>query len=452
MHRTLKATAAVLALAAILPAAASAVDYPPPAKPQAQDKPKGPFKTLTVCTKKKKGCSFTKINDAVKKAKPGDTIKVADGTYKEGVIIKGKSKRFIKLVGNTKNPLKVRLEGKSLSGEQAQNGVQINGANQVTVDGFSARNYVGNGFFVVNATGYTFNHLNAQNVGTYGIYAFNTLGGAMLNSEASYNNDAGFYIGQTPPQAKPLRTTVKNVKSWGNVLGWSGTNMKYVTISKSFFYNNGTGIVPNVLASEKFQPASDNVITDNDVFWNNFNYYRGTIPFKLRGASTGGVPYPMGVGILLFGSQNTTVSNNRIYGNYAIGFGALKQLLLETNTDIVPDSWKLIDNRVQDNQFGNGGKNPNGRGIFFDGSGTGNCFSGNTGVESTLPEDGSTLAACPFTGANTFNEAALGTAVGFALSIDPKTPLTGESSWIKKTQAPVSIDGKPVTPLEHGTE
>ena len=33
----------------------------------------------------------------------------------------------------------------------------------------------------------------------------------MLNSEAYYANDGAFYIGQTPPQAKPVRTLVSNV-------------------------------------------------------------------------------------------------------------------------------------------------------------------------------------------------------------------------------------------------
>ena len=65
------------------------------------------------------------------------------------------------------------------------------------------------------------------------------------------------------------------------MLGFSGTNMRYVTITKSKFFNNGTGIVPNALDSEKYAPPEDNVITDNDIFWNNFNYYAGA-PFKVR--------------------------------------------------------------------------------------------------------------------------------------------------------------------------
>ena len=67
--------------------------------------------------------------------------------------------------------------------------------------------------------------------------------------------------------------------------------MRYVTITKSKWFNNGLGIVPNALDSEKYAPPEDNVITDNDIFWNNFNYYAGA-PFKLRADGDGRRPVP----------------------------------------------------------------------------------------------------------------------------------------------------------------
>ena len=102
-----------------------------------------------------------------------------------------------------KHPAKVLLNGSN----KKSNGVFVSGANQVTVRGFKARDYKANGFFVVNATGYTLRNLIAQHTGVYGIYAFNTKGGLMADSEAYYANDGAFYIGQTPPQAKPLPRT-----------------------------------------------------------------------------------------------------------------------------------------------------------------------------------------------------------------------------------------------------
>ena len=209
----------------------------------------------------------------------------------------------------------------------------INNSDDVTVQGFHARNYKANCFFATNLQDYVLDRLVAERCGVYGVYAFNSKGGRMTNSEAYYNPDSGFYVGQTPPQkGRKKRTLVKNVTSWGNVLGFSGTNMRYTTITKSRWYNNGTGIVPNTLDSEKYYPPTENVIADNDVFWNNWNFYWGA-PFKIPGLSAADIPYPIGVGILLFGSQKTVVERNRISGNYLTGFVEVPAVQLTGNSD-----------------------------------------------------------------------------------------------------------------------
>jgi Right handed beta helix region len=425
--------AGLAVVAALAIPAAALGQYPPPSKPTTQKAPKGPFHTLTVC---KHGCKYKTIQSAVNKAKAGDTVKVKSGTYREAVKVTGASKRYLKLVGNPGDPSKVVLDGSRGKGVPLQNGVWINGANQVTVNGFTAKHYNGNGFYAVNVDGYELNHLVATLVGVYGVYAFNSLGGVIENSTASYNSDSGFYIGQTPPQTKPKRSIVRNVKAFGNVLGFSGTNMRYVTITKSQWFNNGTGIVPNALDSEKFAPPEDNVITDNDVFWNNFNYYKGA-PFKLRKQATS-TPYPVGVGILLFGGRRNVVTNNRVYGNYLVGIGALKQILLKQ-----ADAADLIGNQVHDNQFGLGGADLNGRELFYDGSGSDNCFGPNVGVQNTTPANGDTFAPCPFTGPNTFDSAAQSEAISWDVGDS-----THEAFWIKHPHAPKAG----LTPLEHFTK
>ena len=206
-------------------------------------------------------------------------MRVKNGTYREAVKVNGSKKRYLKLIGNAKNPAKVLLQGR---GQRCRTAIFVNDADEVTVDGFMARGYKSNGFFFTNLNGYTMNHLIARQTGVYGLYAFNTIGGSMLNSEAYYVNDGAFYIGQTPPQAKPIRSIVRNVSGWGSPIGFSATNMRYVTITKSRFYNNALGIVPNALDSEKYPPAEDNVIIDNDIFWNNFNFHTGQAAVRGR--------------------------------------------------------------------------------------------------------------------------------------------------------------------------
>jgi hypothetical protein len=427
-------SAAALAATMLFPAAALAADYPPASDPGKG--PKRPAKggTLKVC---KRGCQFKSIQKAINAAGKGTTIRVGKGTYKEGLKVLGPGKDRLKLIGNPSKPGAVVLEGKGVRGSAAQNGVQVNNADGVTIDGFTARNFKGNGFFVVNADGYKLNHLVAEKSGVYGLYAFNSKGGTMSNSEAFYHNDAGFYVGQTPPQTRPKRTVLKNLVSWGNVLGYSGTNSRYVTITKSKFFNNGVGIVPNVLESEKFMPAEDNAIVDNDIFWNNYNYYAGA-PFKLQDSATGGL-YPVGTGVLLFGSKTTKVEGNRFFGNYLLGFGEISQILLKPENA----GFGLLEgNEVKNNVFGlAGGADKNGRDLFYDGSGSKNCFEGNSLQSPNVPADNSTFAACPKADANAFSEA--GRNEGLSWVGDS----THEAFWVRVQHTP--IEG--IQPLEHWT-
>jgi hypothetical protein len=418
--RTMAATAlaaGLLLAPGVAGAQAPSPGYPAPSDPGAvAPAPKGKGKTRTVC---KRGCRFSRIQSAVNRSRRGDTVRVRNGTYREAVVIRGARKSHLKLIGNPKAPGKVILQGS----KSRQNGVFVDGADEVTVRGFKAQHYGANGFFFVNVVGYTARDLIAARTGVYGVYAFNSKGGTMRDSEAYYTSDSGFYIGQTPAQARPIRSIVRNVEGWGNPIGFTGTNMRYVTITGSRFYNNAAGIVPNGLDSEKFPPAEDNVIRGNEIFWNNFNFHAGA-PFKPK--QSGVVPLvPVGTGLLLLGGRRNTVEANLVYGNYAVGVAAIEGFLLEKN----PQARALVGNVVRDNSFGLEGTDLNGRDLAYDGNGTGNCFGGNAGVQVTLPEDGSTLAACPFAGANAFSADAQAR----------MTALAGEAavgSWIRHPHAP----------------
>ena len=428
----MRGTGAALAIALLAPATAVAAGYPAPSDPGGPSKRPTHTKTLHVC-KHGKRCIKT-IQQAVNRAKAGDTIRIANGTYREGVKISGRKKAYLRLIGNPRKPGKVVIDAH----RREQNSILISGANNVTLSGLTARNYRANGFFALNVDGYDFNHLIAHNGGSYGIYAFNSKGGRMTNSVTYYNNDGGFYIGQTPRQTKPKRSIARNLRSWGNAIGWSGTNMRYVTITKSQFFNNAVGIVPNALDSEKFPPAEENVIADNDIFWNNFNYYRGA-PFKPK-KFAGSINLPPGIGLLMIGVRNTKVQNNRIFGNYLVGLALITDFALEK-----PQNRQFADPvgiEVTGNQFGLGGQDLNGRDIGYDGSGRLNCFAGNDLRSPTVPADGNTLApTCPGPDPNHADQSVLNEGVTWIADG------THEKYWVKNPHAP-----KPgYNPLEHWT-
>ena len=310
--------------------------------------------------------------------------------------INGSKKRYLKLIGNPTNPAKVLL----LAGATCRTAISVNDADEVTVDGFMARGYKANGFFFTNLNGYTMNHLIARQTGVYGLYAFNTIGGKILNSEAYYVNDGAFYIGQTPPQTKPIRTIVRNVDGWGSPLGFSATNMRYVTITKSRFYNNALGIAPErprrreVPAGRGQRDHRQRHLLEQLQLPPGQPAVRGAHDRRRR-ARAGRHRHPPARRPRQPDREQPHLRQLPRRRRGGRGHPGGK----------TPEARALANNVVQNNQFGLNGTDVNGYDIIYDGNGTNNCFS-MAGVTSTFPADGSTFAGCG--GANAFSKAVAG--------------------------------------------
>ena len=221
-------------------------------------------KVFVVC---KHGCKYRTIFaavDAVKKGE-GSVIKIRPGTYHEGVSLIGHRYDGIAFVGASKNPRKQVLEGRNakLNGdghEQAQNGINTTNVDGVKIKNLWARHFQSNGFFVnsdkgtTNCRGFLMKNDLASFNRSYGLFAKRCIGGRITQSKGWGHGDSAIYIGETPPQTNPKWTQIDHDKAFENVLGYSGTNSKYVNIHDSEFFNNGAGIVPNTLDSERFQP------------------------------------------------------------------------------------------------------------------------------------------------------------------------------------------------------
>jgi len=379
------------------------------------------------------GCRYRAIQKAVdaagafqfKKKNRGIRAIVAarPGKYVEGVVVDGnlKKKEFdgLTIEGTKKDRRKTILEGKGARGElgAAQNGVESIGVNGLVLKNMWARNFQANGFFVRDAKvagqhcdGYTMRNLLASANRSYGLFAKGCFGGRMVDSAAFRHGDSGFYVGETPCssgswtdhgvapppppcQAKPRWTVLKGDASYENVLGYSGTNSKYVKIVDSAFYDNGAGIAPNTLDSEGIEPNGWNVFERNDVFWNNYDYFLADSAFhtvseglgQLAGAT---VNYPTGVGIVLYGGDGNVVRGNDVFGNYKWGVASFSGPG-EVFVANVGDDAKNLNNQVVENTMGRGGADPNGEFDFWnDDTGGGNCWSGNSPGATFAPGNG----------------------------------------------------------------
>ncbi len=393
-------------------------------------------KTVTVC---RRGCRYPTIQKGVDAVRKGGTVRVKPGTYREGVTVAGAKKDGISIRG-TKGASRTVLQGKGAKdklGNGATNGVFVDGADRVKLTGLKAVNYSGNGFFVRNAKGYTWNKLVAGFNRSYGLYAFNSRGGTMKNSTGYGHGDSAFYVGQTPPQSKPRRTKLTHLRGYENVLGYSGTNSRYVDITNSDFYNNGAGVVPNTLKSEKYAPSEDGTIRGNRIFWNNFNYFAPSSKVKPLPSATGDLQYPTGVGVVLFGVTGWTVSDNDVFGNFKWGLLSVSDPGYKPATN--------VDNLVSSNRWGLDGKDTNAVDLMSEGSGTGNCYGEPTATRDP-GETPDTSLYPPCTDPKS-PSAIDGTQLLELLGyLSQKAPQ--EDSWVKHPHAKVDgftpIDGQPV--------
>jgi hypothetical protein len=402
----------------------------------------------------KNGCKYRTIQQGAnaagrwqKATKRRATVRVQPGVYVEGVLLHGKDSRFnfnnLTIMGVTKakkpnkNARAVILEGENaktvvqgtpgwmpgdLATIPANNAIEGRSLVGLVMKNMWARHYQNNTFFVwasnveadnERCADFVMDNLVSSDTRAYGLFSRNCFGGKFLNSDGWGHGDSTLYIGETPCdsydwtnkvnnappcQANPKWTLVKNVKSHQNSLGYSGTNSKYVRITDSAFYNNGIGLVPNTLDSEKFEPSGWMIIENSDIFWNNYNYYStGSTVNTVIGNGN-----PIGIGVELYGSDGVVVRNNRIFGNDQWGAAAHSGPELFGVND--GDDAVNLNNQFIGNEMGRNGLDPNGNYDFFsDFSGGGNCWKDNTAAgpgPSFAPGNGSkTLAqiypSCP---------------------------------------------------------
>ena len=336
------------------------------------------------------------IQAAIDKAQPGCTIKIEPGVYKESITV---NKAGIKLIGVNKNGDDITDDDNDGCGHDAAIVIQNPGEEEdgITVgdagDGFvlknvTVQNFEENGVVLDSVDNFTITHVTALNNGEYGIFPVHSSHGSIKHCKVSGHTDTGIYVGQSSDVNMEHNTATANVN------GLEVENSTDVDVTKNQSYDNVCGILIDLLPGKDIKTSANVYVANNHVYNNNH------VNFGEVGSLESVVP--TGLGILVLGTDATTIENNKITDNGFAGVAVFSTLVLATLAGIPPDEI-LADiepypdgDKIRSNNLHHNGFNPPvipdlplpGVDLLWDGSGTNNCWSENkfkTSYPSPLP-------------------------------------------------------------------
>ena len=257
------------------------------------------------------------IQAAIDKSKPGDTVEVRKGTYREALQI---SKDDITLLGEKGVVLKqpatpptttcsqmaekptdvvgICIVGHVTIGAQGPTlDKQVSGVRveRIDVNGFSA-----DGVFIFGGKKVVLKTNVLEDNGGYGAFSNTSQGTRFINNDVLSNGAPGLYVGDSPH----ANATIRNNYARGNAgEGILLRNASHGHVRKNILKKNCAGLL--VLADAP-GPARKWTIDHNASSFNNK---------ACPGEPDDGEPAVSGIGIGLIGAQDTTLAFNGLYKN-----------------------------------------------------------------------------------------------------------------------------------------
>jgi parallel beta-helix repeat protein len=229
------------------------------------------------------------IQKAIKAADPGDTIVVSRGVHRETVTINkdGISLRGVDAV------LKPPAKPASPCGAS---GFCVE-ADNVSISGFTVRNFRDNGIIAIGARNPKFVSNRAYNNREYGIAAFSSTGTQIIGNLTRGSDDAGIYVGDAPR----ANATVVGNQTYDNLFGIFVRNARHGKIAANRVHDNCLGML---FLADAPGPAGVFDVRGNSVVDNT----------RACPATKEGPPLS-GVGIALLGARGMEIKDNRIIHN-----------------------------------------------------------------------------------------------------------------------------------------
>jgi parallel beta-helix repeat protein len=323
------------------------------------------------------------IQAAVDRARPGDTIEVLPGIYREEITIDLDN---ITLRGLSADALAKRGEANErgaaetvfrpvLEGEKRLSDAVIATGSNFVIEGFEVRNYIANGIQVQNAEGPVLRDLVIDDTGLYGVYPVSCTEVTVERVTATRIADAAIYVGQSRD------IVVRDCVAHGNVTGIEIENSVNALVENNHVYNNTGGILVFVLPNNPSKVGRNCRVVGNRVIDNNHPNFGN--PSSIVGR------VPPGGGIFVMAADDTEVTGNEIRGNNSYGVSVVSLAIAfpkGTTFDVGPTP---ENTRVHHNIYSDNGRAPS-ESITREGLKGGDLLWDLSGWSNTWQEDNAT--------------------------------------------------------------
>ncbi|MCH7960162.1 MAG: right-handed parallel beta-helix repeat-containing protein [Candidatus Hydrogenedentes bacterium] len=250
------------------------------------------------------------IQDALDKAKPGDTVQVLVGEYTESLRIDTEGLRLAGLAYEGERPV---LSG---AGEFERLDVAVTvDADHVTVEGFVIRGYTRAGVVAEKVRGVRFHDLIIDRSGPRGIAVRHAQDVSIDGCIVSGAEIAGIHI------ADCTAVQIRNSEMFSNGIGIRIDDSSESRVENNSAHNNSVGLLLLRTPGEHPQPGSYSKVIQNRFHANNREMTSGQDAVTRRLAP--------GIGVLIVAADYTeiarcTFSGNEAYAAMVMGYGFAK--------------------------------------------------------------------------------------------------------------------------------
>lgn len=274
------------------------------------------------------------IQAAVNTAKPGDTIQIMPGTYKETVYIDKDDIRLIGVIEQGNWP--------TLEGEGRLNDAVLYSGNSIVVENLKITHYKGNGIMGQAGNNFEIRNNLIVDTGVYGIFPQLGKNGIIEHNIISGIEDAAIYVGMSD------NIHVAHNEVFDSVAGIEIENSRHAIVENNYVHDNTGGILAFITPGLPIKTTYDVIIRNNFIVNNN------TANFGAPGSTVAGIP--AGTGILVMAADEVIIEGNIITNNKTAGIlitdhGHAANVTLDPESDPNSDRIAVLDNLMLNNGY-----------------------------------------------------------------------------------------------------